>query len=149
MVKAKHLESALTGEGAFRFGARWTSMGRRAVYAASTTSLAILEVLAHLEDARPLAAYSLIRLEFPEGLVVAVPRKVLPPNWREFPAPPTLQAIGDAWLVAGTSPCLRVPSVLVPDLEGAEANFILNPVHPDFRRIKVGAPIPVEFDPRL
>lgn len=149
MVKAKHLESALTGEGAFRFGARWTSAGRRAVYAASTTSLAILEVLAHLDDTRPLAAYVLIPLELPERLVVAVPRKALPPNWREFPAPPTLQAIGDAWLAAGTSPCLRVPSVLVPDLEGAEANFILNPVHPDFRRIKVGAPIPVEFDPRL
>jgi RES domain-containing protein len=40
---------------------------------------------------------------------------------------------------------LRVPSALVP----REANYVVNPAHPDAQRIKVGAPEPLEWDARL
>lgn len=149
LVKTKHLDSAFSGEGAFRFGARWTSKGQRAVYVASTASLAILEVLAHLGDTRPLAAYSIIPLEFPEALVTVVRRDALPLNWREYPAPPALRALGDAWLASGVSACWQVPSVLGPDIDLAEANYVLNPTHPDFGQITLGQPLSLEIDPRL
>jgi RES domain-containing protein len=38
-----------------------------------------------------------------------------------------------------------VPSVIVPQ----ERNVLLNPAHPDFRRIRLGAPEPFSFDPRM
>jgi len=69
----------------------------------------------------------------------------LPPNWREYPAPPQLQAIGDKWVRSKRSAVLRVPSVIVP----GEHNYLLNPEHPKFRRIVVGKPEKFALDLRL
>lgn len=30
-----------------------------------------------------------------------------------------------------------------------EPNYLLNPAHPDFKKIKIGKPVPFAFDPRL
>jgi len=38
-----------------------------------------------------------------------------------------------------------VPSAVVP----AESNYLLNPLHPDFKRVKVGKPATVKTDLRL
>ncbi|MEK7393011.1 MAG: RES family NAD+ phosphorylase, partial [Fibrobacterota bacterium] len=51
VVKIKRKDDAFSGEGARRAGGRWSSKGVQAVYAASTLSLAVLEILMHLEDA--------------------------------------------------------------------------------------------------
>ena len=40
---------------------------------------------------------------------------------------------------------LAVPSAIVP----AESDYLLNPAHPDFKRIKIGKLSTVETDPRL
>jgi RES domain-containing protein len=53
--------------------------------------------------------------------------------------------IGDEWVRRGTSIALAVPSVL----STSEMNFLLNPRHPDFRKIKISEPIEYYFDPRL
>ena len=39
----------------------------------------------------------------------------------------------------------RIPSAVIP----AETNYLLNPLHPDFRRIKIGKPRRFETDLRL
>jgi RES domain-containing protein len=46
---------------------------------------------------------------------------------------------------AGTSPVLVVPSALVPH----ENLFLLNPLHLDFSRTRVGPASPFAFGPRL
>jgi RES domain-containing protein len=38
-----------------------------------------------------------------------------------------------------------VPSTLVP----GESNYLLNPRHRDFAKLRIGAMIPFQFDPRL
>jgi RES domain-containing protein len=38
-----------------------------------------------------------------------------------------------------------VPSSIVPH----ELNYLLNPLHPHFKRIRIGRPEPFSFDPRL
>jgi RES domain-containing protein len=55
------------------------------------------------------------------------------------------QKIGDAWIEAGKTAILAVPSALYPE----ETNYVLNPVHPDFRRIEISAAEPFAFDPRM
>jgi RES domain-containing protein len=40
---------------------------------------------------------------------------------------------------------LAVPSAVIPH----ELNYLLNPRHPHFKRIRVGRPEPFSFDPRL
>jgi RES domain-containing protein len=53
--------------------------------------------------------------------------------------------VGDAWLAARTHAALSVPSVLVPQ----ERNLLLDPAHPRFSEVRIGAPQPFRFDDRL
>ncbi|MGH3090683.1 MAG: RES family NAD+ phosphorylase [Rubrobacteraceae bacterium] len=66
-------------------------------------------------------------------------------GWRTYPAPPSLKAIGDAWLTEGRSLALRVPSVTVR----GQHNYLINPAHPDFASVEVSDPEPLDLDPRL
>ena len=49
IFKPKHEATAFTGEGARLYGGRWNSKGTSMVYAASSQSLAALELLVHLD----------------------------------------------------------------------------------------------------
>jgi RES domain-containing protein len=145
IVKTKYLEEAFDGEGAKLYGGRWNSPGNRIVYAAEHASLAVLEVLVHLESRSPLPSYSLVSVEFDEGLVEEFDLEKLPVNWRSSPPPLQVQSIGDRWLDERRSVALKVPSVILP----IESIYLLNPQHPDFERIRISSPIPFSFDKRI
>ncbi|MBI4470576.1 MAG: RES family NAD+ phosphorylase [Acidobacteria bacterium] len=144
LIKTKYLETAWDGEGAKQSGGRWNSVGVPVVYTSGTLSLALVEILVHLPSG-VLPAYSAVPVEFEKSLVRAVDLKDLPSDWRESPAPSGTRAMGDRWIADGKSAVLRVPSVVVPN----ESNYILNPNHPDFPQIRIGAPISFPFDSRL
>jgi RES domain-containing protein len=144
LTKTKHLSTALDGEGAKEAGGRWNSPGVAVIYTSGSLSLALVETLVHLPG-EILPAYSALRVEFEESLVRIVAPAALPANWRDSPPPPETQAIGDRWVADLTSAVLQVPSVVVPD----EFNYVLNPAHPDFRRVTIGPPSSFPFDPRL
>jgi RES domain-containing protein len=145
IVKRKFRNVAFTGEGARRYGGRWNSKGVAVVYAAQSQSLAALEMLAHLDSGDVLRYYVAIPVSFDLRPVVDIDVSELPKNWKSYPAPRSLRAIGDAWVSSGESPVLRVPSVLVP----SESNFLLNPQHPEYANLLIGEPLPFSFDPRL
>ena len=145
MVKSRHAAGAFDGEGARLHGGRWNSPGTRVAYASDSIALAALEVLAHLQSTAVLQAYSVVSLGFPDKSVEVLEAGLLPPRWRRFPSPPENQAIGDQWVARGDSLILRVPSAIIP----AAANYLINPLHPDFRKVVVGRPERFAFDPRL
>lgn len=145
LIKAKNADTAFTGEGARLYGGRWNSPGRKVVYTSATLSLAILEILVHLDSNQLLPSYSIYDAEFDERLVTRVSTDSLPGNWRAYPAPPATQQVGDRWLVEQTSAVLQFPSVIVP----LEHNYLLNPEHTDFAKIKLNGPHPFPIDPRL
>jgi RES domain-containing protein len=145
ITKHKHVRSAFTGEGARLFGGRSNSPGTPIIYIAQSQSLAVLEVLVHLDSAAILEKYVLLRVDFEQSMVRDLNRSALPSSWRADPPPVETQAIGDEWAAAGTSVALRVPSTLVP----GESNFLLNPQHPDFKKLKIFKPQSFRFDPRL
>jgi RES domain-containing protein len=115
------------------------------VYVAQSQALAVLEVLVHLDSPDLLAKYVLLQVSFDSLMVAELDRSILPTNWRDDPAPITVQAIGEDWVLAQKSVALRVPSTLVP----GESNFLLNPRHKDFKRLSFFAPISFQFDGRL
>lgn len=145
IVKTSHAAEAVTGEGARRYGGRWNSPGTAVVYCSGSASLAVLEVLVHLDNSLLLSAFSLIPIRFDESLVDAIDVASLPRGWQRSPPPPAVQQIGDAWAEAGTSAVLSVPSTVVP----AERNYLLNPAHRDIKRVEIGEPRPFRFDQRL
>jgi RES domain-containing protein len=145
ITKATHAPDAFSGEGAWRFGGRWNSLGKRVVYTAEHASLAVLEVLVHLESSLPLAAYSLIQAEFDEVQVERLVASKLPEEWRRGPAPAEAQLIGDRWIEEGRSLVLGVPSAILP----IETVYLINPEHPSFEDISFHKPQPFSFDERL
>ena len=76
---------------------------------------------------------------------IAVAPRQLPPNWREVPAPPELAAIGDVFAVERKGAILVVPSALVP----SESNWLINPLHPQFKKIRVHAAAAFDYDERF
>jgi RES domain-containing protein len=145
IVKRNFRKASFTGEGARRYGGRWNSKGVAVVYVAESQSLAALEMLAHLDSGEMLRYYVVISVSFEPRLVVDVDVSTLPKNWKTYPAPRSLRAIGDAWVSSHKSPVLRVPSVLVP----SESNFLLNPHHPEYTNLIIGEPLRFSSDPRL
>ena len=145
IVKRKLLKSAFTGEGARLYGGRWNSPGSAVVYTAESQSLAVLEMLVHLEAAELLSHYVLVEARLPEGPIPEIDRTRLPRNWSADPPPARLRETGDAWIAERRSAVLRVPSVLV----SGESNYLLNPAHPDFSKVLIGEPTPFRFDRRL
>lgn len=114
------------------------------VYAAASQSLAMLEMLVQDQPLR--ARYVMIEARIPARIVIDRLRAdALPSDWREIGARGKLQAIGGEWARKRATAILGVPSPIVP----AESNYLLNPLHPDFQRIKVGKPETVETDLRL
>jgi RES domain-containing protein len=116
------------------------------VYASETLALAALEYLVHVDPAIAPDGLVSIAAEIPDSVAIReVDLSDLPADWRGYPALEALAQIGTAWANTGSSAVLRVPSAIVP----TERNYLLNPAHPEFRRIKIGVPRPFAFDPRL
>jgi len=145
ITKRSRTQAAFTGNGARKYGGRWNSPGTAIVYTAQNQSLAALEILVHLESPELLSKYVLIGVEIEEKLVSEVSRSALPRNWQTDPPRAELQRIGDQWAAKTTSAVLRVPSALVP----GESNFLLNPLHDDFAKLRIASPTSFRFDPRL
>ncbi len=145
IAKRRHAKRAFSGEGARLYGGRWNSPGVAMVYTAQSKSLAALEMVVHLDSSELLEKYVVFEVGIDESLITRVDLSQLPRNWRVDPPPLKVRQIGEAWATARTSAVLQVPSATVP----AEYNFLLNPQHPDFPRLKIGKPSPFRVDPRL
>lgn len=146
ICKRKYAPEAFDGEGAFRFGGRWNSRGTRIVYTSGSLALAALEMLVHLDDDSMLAAYSFVPAEVPADLILLVEEyRPLPKSWSASPAATAINRIGDEWARAKASAVLEVPTSIIP----RGRNYLLNPAHADFSRIKLGEPQGFVFDGRL
>jgi RES domain-containing protein len=145
IVQAHIAERAFTGEGSRRYSGRWNSRGFAVVYTSSSLSLAILEVLVHIPIYAILEEYVYFPIEFDQDFVLPLDVNNLPDNWENDPAPRAVKQIGDSWVESRESAILEVPSTIVP----TEKNYLINPAHPDFKKLKIGSPTKFEFDPRL
>ncbi len=144
LTTARFARSAYSGEGARLYGGRWNRKGISLVYTAASQSLAMLAMLVQDEPLR--ARYVMIGARFPKGIATyRIELEDLPSDWRDVAAREKLQAIGSEWATKRSSAVLAVPSAVIP----AETNYLLNPMHPDFRRIKIGKPRKFETDLRL
>ena len=126
--------------------ARWNSNDVQVVYTSASQSLACLENVVHRNSMGLNAFFKVMYLEMPDNLKIdVVDRDQLPYHWKSFEALHFTQRIGDAWASAMSSAVLKVPSSII----ATEFNFLLNPLHPDFKRIKLLKSDPFVFDERI
>ncbi len=145
LTREQYADSAFSGEGARQYGGRFNSPGTPVVYASGTLALALLETLTGLERYHQLSNYVFFRATLSEGLVSEVSEETLPTGWDRHPPPSQSQEMGDRWADQEESVALRVPSVVVP----YSFNYLLNPSHPAFDEVEIGAAEAFPVDRRL
>lgn len=144
LVTSARAKSAFTGDGAKRYGGRWNHKGTPIVYTAESQSLAMLEMLVQDEPLR--ARYVVIPADIPESLPMErVDLNRLPRDWRASFASDFVRNIGSDWAQSQKTAVLAVPSAIIP----AETNYLLNPLHPRFKEIKIGRPAKFTTDLQL
>ena len=122
--------------GSFFNSGRWHKAGAHVIYAAEHASLAVLETLIHA-GRRKIPQRAITRLHIPDEVAIE------PALWMDMP---DSQVFGAIWLREMRTAVLRVPSVAVNRME---SNFVLNPNHAEFARIRHDRPETFIFDPRL
>jgi RES domain-containing protein len=141
ILRKRYAKAPFDGEGAYRYGGRWSSPGFRLAYASGHLSLAMIEYFVHLDRDDPPPDLVVAAADVPDDVSrVSVSPGRLPATWRQTPAPVELASIGDRFARRRREAILVVPSALAPD----ESNWLLNPEHPDFRRVRIHPPEPFD-----
>ena len=146
--REKYLETTLKGTGAaLTEGYRWNSLNTQLVYTAESRALAILEVSVHLDfnEDLPTDRYY-VEIDIPDDVLILELRiNDLPINWDVKPPSIETQFIGDDFANDNEAAVIKVPSCIVPP----ESNYLINPKHPDAKRIKVISKQKLMFDSRF
>lgn len=114
--------------------ARWHNQGHPVLYTSSSPSLALLEVLVHIDPER-FKERTLLQLEFDDHSETVTPAQLvqLLRDAPEDDPEATTRAYGSSWLKEARSLALIVPSIIMP----FEDNIILNPMHSKAQRIRI------------
>jgi RES domain-containing protein len=135
----------LSGEGARLYGGRWNPPGVPCLYASESRALALLEFTANVSpDAFP-GALAITEIDIPEVEVMKPTLRQLPGHWRNYPAPDATRAFGERLLRQAEALVIRMPSVIIPE----EYNFLVNPLHPEARSVRVLRVKEFKMDGRL
>jgi RES domain-containing protein len=128
------------------FPARWSSKGSFVIYTAQSRALACLENLVHRTGIGSNAIFRVMVINIPHTVSIEqLQRNKLKKDWNTFENYSYCQGIGDQWVQEARSAILRVPSAIVDE----EFNYLLNPNHPEFNKIKLMGDNPFLFDPRF
>jgi RES domain-containing protein len=143
ITRSVHAANPLSGEGAARAGSRWNSRGVRVGYTSTSRPLAVLEMLVHVAREGIPEDVVFIPIEVPASLIDEL--ETPPENWNALPYSDQGRHAGDKWAREKKSAALLVPSVVLP----AERNLLINPLHPQFSKMKIHAPELHAIDRRL
>lgn len=132
MSKIRHARD-LSGKGAQLAGGRWNKKGLPALYLAENRSLSILEAIVHCHSINDLNNRVILSIEVNDNLIDVFNTKKLPNNWNSFPWNNFTINEGSKWLKSLNNLSLQIPSAIIPE----EINYIVNPRHPEFNKVKI------------
>jgi RES domain-containing protein len=133
----------ISGNGAAINGSRWNSIGVRLLYTSAYISLAILESLVHLQLFDIPDNQYLLQIELPDNDFPEIKQSKIKENWQQHLG--YTQWMGDQFISENQSLILKVPSAIVPQ----EHNFLINPQHAEFKKVKIIKTELLALDKRL
>ncbi len=134
----------ISGTGAKLYGGRWNEPGIAALYASSSISLSLLEVLVNSNTLEELKSLALMKLEIPKSIDSSIQKLTsLKKAWyKDFDY---TRWIGSQFLHAGNDLLLECPSAVINE----EMNYLINPAHKEFNKLKLVSAGSFMFDERL
>lgn len=141
ITRSKYAErkEAFSGKGAAENPGRWNKAGVAVVYTCSSIALCVLETLVHTRSQQSLnRRFILFEIEIPSDLIL---KTEIPGDLYQRHQ---TQEAGDQWIKKDLHAVLRVPSIIT-----GEPNYVINPNHSDFSKIKIAEPQTFGFDSRL
>ena len=142
ITQAKYATGLITSG----MAARWNSNDINIIYTSSSQSLACLENVVHRSQLGMSDNFSVLTIEIPDGIrILHQHLKELPENWNTFELMHITQGIGDKWVKDNKAGILRVPSSIIH----SEFNYLINPAHADFSKIRHLKTEPFVFDDRI
>ena len=125
---------------------RWATAGRPVIYCAENIPLAFLENMVRRQGVGFNHDFKIACIEIPDDLLISsVEERELDPDWRDANDYRHCQSAGNKWFDDLRMPVLKVPSAVMPE----SRNYVINTLHPDFKKIKIIAVTDMIPDPRI
>ncbi|ANI88419.1 RES superfamily protein [Arachidicoccus ginsenosidimutans] len=145
LAKSKY-KNDLSGEGARFAGGRWNSKNVAMLYTSESRALCTTEIAVHTPVGILPTDYYMITIEIPDNISFKeIKIASLPDNWNEIPYGSATQEVGNKFIQENKYLVLKVPSAVV----FGDFNFLINPHHKDFSRIRIKRMEEFSFDKRL
>ena len=130
--------------------ARWNLLGQYVIYTGGSLALSCLEKLVHTPGTSLYSGdFSVTIFDVPDRMEIkeiTIAQLIkMNADWTRVINYPITQRIGNGWLKEQESAVLKVPSAIIE----MEYNYLFNPNHPDFEKIKIAAVNKFSFDTRL
>ncbi|MFL9484427.1 RES family NAD+ phosphorylase [Chitinophagaceae bacterium LWZ2-11] len=135
----------ISGTGAKLKAGRWNTVGIPVVYTSEHISLCLLEILVNTGTLDQLQSIQLMEIEIPDAVVSIheIRAAKLKKDW--FNDFDYTQFLGAEILKSKKSLLIKCPSAVIHQ----EHNYLLNPEHPDFKKVKLRTADDFLFDERL
>jgi RES domain-containing protein len=90
--------------------------------------------------------FIMLTIQIPNSIAVKeLFMEELPLNWNLFPHPSATQKFGNEFVIKNKFCVLKIPSVVTK----GDFNFLINPIHKDFKYIKISKSEKFPFDKRI
>ncbi|MEP7254814.1 MAG: RES family NAD+ phosphorylase [Ferruginibacter sp.] len=143
-ITSSQYKDDISGSGAKVRGARWNLPGSCMLYTAENISLSTLELLVHIGFNDIQNFYHLLTIFVPDDAIMKeVNVDKLKTNWQEDEDYTAF--MGTDFINNNQSLVLKVPSAIITE----EHNYLVNPGHHDFKKIKIKRSKQFIFDKRL
>ena len=144
LSRTKHKDD-LSGEGARLNGGRWNHKGTPALYTSESRALALLEYTVNTSIDDIPRALCIVSFEINKRDILEILESDLPGDWRYSPAPSSTKDLCSAILSAQRNLVIKISSTIIPE----EFNYILNPIHPGMKNIKIVEARDFAYDLRI
>lgn len=144
LTKSKY-KSELSGIGAEKYGGRWNNKGKQIIYTGESRALCTAEIAVHTPLGIVPTDYFVQKIKLPKLKILEISTRDLKKNWRNFPHEISTKIIGDDFIGNNKYLVMKVPSAVIQD----EFNYLINPQHKFFSRVKLIEIEEFKFDKRL
>lgn len=145
-LSKERFKNDLSGKGAEIAGGRWNNKGFAVLYTSESRALCTTEIAVHTPLGILPDDFYLITIEFPDDVEIKeIKATQLSSSWKNIPHTHETQRMGNKFIKEEKYLIMKVPSAVVQ----GDYNYLINPAHKDFDKVKIKKTEKFEFDKRL